>query len=70
MGVGNRGRTREAERMARICRDQGFRVKETRNGYVVYGKDGTSTAGWHTSPSDHRWLKNLRADLRRLGVIL
>jgi hypothetical protein len=62
-------RVREAERLARLCRDQGFRVRETRSGYVAYAhrvEDGT--AGWHRTPSDHRWIKNALASLRRIGV--
>lgn len=56
--------------LARLCEKQGFRVKVTRNGWVVYGKDGSTTVGFHRTPSDHRAERNLRADLKRMGVQL
>ena len=64
-------RRREAERLAKTCEEQGFRVKQTRSGYAVLGKrveDGVVV--WHYTPSDHRWLKNITARLRRMGVDL
>lgn len=61
---------RLTEGLAQTCIEQGYRIRRTRSGYVVYGKDGTSTVGWHRTPSDYRWYKNVVADLRRLGVSL
>lgn len=59
---------READRLARLVEAQGFRVRRTKSGYVVYAQDGRRTAGWHRTASDHRARKNLLADLRRIGV--
>lgn len=69
MSRGRRDR-REAEALAGLCLAQGFRVRPTRSGYVVYAKDGERgrTVGWHLSPSDHRWLKNTISKLRKIGV--
>lgn len=60
--------TREADRIARVVEKAGLRVKRTKNGYVAYGADGVTTVGWHRSPSDHRAMRNLKQDLRQIGV--
>lgn len=65
----SRATQRRAEALARTCEQQGFRVKRTRHGYVAYSKDRNGgSVGWHTTPSDSRAVKNLIADLRRIGV--
>lgn len=46
----------------------GHRYKMTKSGIIIYGPDGT--CGTHLSVSDHRAVKNLRADLRRCGIPL
>lgn len=56
------------EQAIRECRRQGFRVRQTRKGYVVYSKDGVHTAGFHKTPSDKHGFKNSLKDLRRIGV--
>lgn len=61
-------RSKEIVGLVGEARRRGFRVKETRSGVIVYGDDGVSTASAHWTPSDRRSVKNLRADLRRLGV--
>lgn len=53
---------------ARLAEQQGYRVKATRKGWTVYGKDGVTRVGFHRTPSDHRASKNLVADLRKIGV--
>lgn len=61
--------TRQAAEIAKLLRSQGVRVKETKNGYMAYPPDRSRvTVGWHRSPSDHRWHKNLLAALRRSGI--
>jgi hypothetical protein len=57
-------------KIARAAEEQGYRVRPTRKGWVVYGKDGKSTVGFHRTPSDHRAAKNLRADLKKIGVVV
>lgn len=62
-------RNKEGQRIAELVADQGFRVKATRKGFTAYAKDPDGpTVGWHHTPSDHRAIKNLRAQLRRIGV--
>lgn len=63
-------RKRDFSRLAHTAERQGFRVRQTRAGWVVYGKDGKSTVGFHRTPSDHRAHRNAVADLRRIGVTL
>lgn len=46
---------------------QGWRVEQTSSGIRLLSPDGVSTASVHTSPSCHRWEKNLMANLRRGG---
>ena len=54
--------------LVRAAEAQGFRVKQTRKGWTVYGKDGTSTVGFHRTPTDCRAKANAKADLRKIGV--
>lgn len=62
-------RSNIADDLAAEAERQGFRVRRTRSGYVIYARrveDGT--VGFHRTGSDHRWVKNATADLRRIGV--
>lgn len=54
--------------LADLAERQGYRVKATRKGWTVYGKDGQRTVGFHRTPSDHRAFKNIVAELRKIGV--
>lgn len=58
---------REVKRLLNLASQQGFEWKDTRHGVVVYGKDGTSTAWLNRNPGGSG-LKNMKADLKRLGV--
>lgn len=49
------------------CRASGLRVQETAKGFRVLGKDGGIVVV-HCTPSDHRWIKNARSNLRRIGL--
>lgn len=60
----------EADRLAKTCEKQGFRVKRTTKGYLVLSKDGESSVLFHRTPSDPRATKNNYALLRRIGVQL
>lgn len=52
-----------------LAQEQGFRIRETKHGYVIYAKDGVHTIGLHKSkPSDFRAHKKRISDLRRIGV--
>lgn len=44
----------------------GVRTKLTRSGILLYGPGGI--AGTHFSVSDHRAVKNLRRDMRKVGI--
>lgn len=61
---------REMKDIVKTLRSQGWTVTLTRsNHYRCQSPSGAST--WTPStPSDHRGIKNLRADLRRLGAVL
>lgn len=49
----------------------GWRVVETRKGYMLYPPDKSlSGVLVHRSPSDTRWLKNVTSELRKRGAPL
>lgn len=61
--------SRQIRQMVEAAEQQGFRVKETRKGWLVYPADtGVSGVLMHKTPSDPRGVKNARAMLRRIGV--
>lgn len=45
----------------------GVRYRITRAGILFYGEDGTSTVCVHKTQSDHRAMKNMLADFRKIG---
>lgn len=46
----------------------GWRTGRTRNNhYILYPPDGQSLIHFPSTPSDHRWMKNLRAEIRKAG---
>lgn len=64
-------RRRQVQELLRRCEEQGFKVRETSSGAIVYAKD--SKGGLvviHWTPSDHRAAKNTIAHLRKIGVEL
>lgn len=61
---------RELQQLIRKCEDQGWRVKETRSGWILLSPNGVDTASVHKTPSDHRADKNFLAKLKRYGVKL
>jgi hypothetical protein len=46
----------------------GWRAMPTRKGFLLRSPDGVTQVLVHRSPSDHRAVKNARAQLRRAGV--
>ncbi len=60
---------KEVEKLIRQVRQwNGWRVKESANGYVIYPPDKTQApVSVHKTPSDHRWRANVIARLRRAG---
>jgi hypothetical protein len=49
--------------------DAGARFRLTKGGIIFYGNDGQATANAHYTVSDVRAPKNLRASLKRMGVL-
>jgi hypothetical protein len=58
---------REYPKVRREAERQGWRVKPTRKGERLLGPDGVSSVQWHRTPSDHRALDNMVAEMRRCG---
>jgi hypothetical protein len=58
---------KEAKRVVREAERQGFRVKETKMGWMIYAKEGPEQVLMHKTPSDWRALRNDIARLRRIG---
>lgn len=59
---------RELRRIFAELTEQGFRTTETKKGWIVYPPDpsrGVVVA--HSTPSDHRAIKNFVGDLKRAG---
>lgn len=55
--------------MAKIAESQGFRVKRTKKGFMIFGKPGSGQmVTLHLTCSDWRAEKNAVNRLRRLGV--
>lgn len=50
---------------------QGGRIKPTKKGHMIYPPDpDRNPVSVHRTPSDHRAMLNLRAELRRAGFNL
>jgi hypothetical protein len=57
------------EDLVALAERQGFRVKRTKKGVLIYGKKpGTGMVLVHLTCSDHRAVKNAKSGLKRLGV--
>jgi hypothetical protein len=62
------GLDKEVQKIVREAERQGFRIKPTKKGWMIYGRrEGQGCVVLHRTPSDQRGLKNSIADLRRLG---
>lgn len=63
------GSRKEIKAIIRQLEDQGWTVEIRRGGhYRAKAPDGKGIAFFPVTPSDHRGLKNLKADLRKLGA--
>jgi hypothetical protein len=61
-------RCRETDKLIKIAWKAGWRM-QARNGHIkMQAPDGKTTVVASGSPSDHRGVKNLRAQLRRGGL--
>lgn len=63
-------RTKEALALMQLCEDQGFRVRKTKAGFQILAKTGTGMVVIHMTCSDVRALKNVRSELKKIGVEL
>lgn len=55
--------------MAQVMTWQGWRVEVKANGWMIYPPNKSlSGVMVHSSPSDHRWLKNVKSELRKRGA--
>jgi hypothetical protein len=63
-------RQEELQRLIVLARSQGWSVERTESGHIGFYPADASKSPVHTgtTPSDHRALKNLRAQLRRAGL--
>jgi len=60
---------RSVPELVNLAERQGFRVRRTRKGFMVYAKireRGSVTL--HLTCSDHRAIKNALTELRKIGV--
>jgi hypothetical protein len=55
------------ERLVRKAEKQGWRVRETKSGWMLFSPDGVTKVSVHKTPSDHRWHRNTIRDLRKGG---
>ena len=55
-------------RIRKAAEDQGFEIKETSRGYLLFFKDGEFITRYPKTPSSSRTIKNVLADLRRAGL--
>lgn len=58
----------EAQALAAEAERQGFVVKRSKKGLMIYAKDGERMVMLHLTNSDCRASKNMVAALRRIGV--
>lgn len=57
--------------LVKIAESQGWRVQQTKMGWLLYPPDRTKPAvSLHKTSSDHRWFANAVALLRRSGLII
>lgn len=64
-------RSTAALTLVALASDQGFRVRRTKKGFMVYAKEvSLGCVTLHLTDSDKRAIDNMRADLRKIGVRL
>lgn len=59
---------KDLRQLVKNLKAQGWRVEETKKGYMAYPPDQTlSPVSFHKTPSDHRAAANLLSALRQRG---
>jgi hypothetical protein len=59
--------TKEVQKVVRAAEKQGWRVRETKKGWMLYAPDGQHMETLHKTPSDWRSIRNTVARMRRHG---
>lgn len=64
------GSKKETREVVREAQRQGFRVKDTKSGWLLFPNDKSLPPVLvHKTPSDHRAWRNTLARLRRAGLV-
>jgi hypothetical protein len=59
----------EIRALRALAEAQGWRVRRAKtNHWIFLAPDGVGTAWMPSTPSDHRTIRNTKADLRRMGL--
>lgn len=63
------GKKKTPKSLVEAAESQGWRVRDTKSGWMLYPPDPTKPAVLlHKTNSDHRWYANAVARLRRSGL--
>lgn len=58
---------KEVKKLVKEAEEQGWRVKETTNGYLLYDPSGQHLETLHKTPRDPKGLRHSAARMRRYG---
>jgi hypothetical protein len=58
---------KEVRELVKAAKKQGWRVKETKKGYLLYDPSGRHKELVHQTPSDPRGLRDSLSRMRRFG---
>jgi hypothetical protein len=58
---------KEVRELVKAAKKQGWRVKETKKGYMLYDPSGVHSESLHKMPSDWRNLRNALSRMRHFG---
>jgi hypothetical protein len=65
----NRGASKDIQEVLRVAQEAGgWSGRKLKKGHILLRHDGGGTASVPFTPSDHRAVKNLRAQIRRQGT--
>lgn len=56
---------KQVKELLRQAEDQNWTIRETKQGYQLMAPNGRDIVLIHRTPSDHRWLRNTVAVMRR-----
>jgi hypothetical protein len=55
-------------KLLKRVRKAGWRTEQSQKGWKLFSPNGKDIVTVHTSSSDHHYIKNIEADLRRAGL--